>query len=216
MSVNVLPDDAQGQWHGGKICGQCAEVTALTSQGPRTVVVRITDKCPDAFCGIDLGGDAPAAVMLDGNGRYTGQWRFVSCDGHPEVSDGPPTLDVLPGSNAWWSRVHVRNAPAATDTIEWQDTDGTAHGSLPFATNPENAFEVPVDEVLRSGMASVLITVHYVDGSLATVTVTPAELATASAAYPLDDAGTDTTPADDRPSVPIPDAPRNLTLAPHF
>jgi len=190
INVNVLPDDAQGQWQGGKICGQCAEVTALTSQGPRTVVVRIMDKCPDAYCGLDLGGDAPAAVMLDGSGRYTGKWRFVSCDGHPEVSDGPPTLDVLQGSNAWWSRVHVRNAPTATDAIGWQDADGTAHGFLPFAADPENAFEVPVDDVLQSGMASVLITVHYVDGTTAAVPLTPAQLATGLASYPLDDSGT--------------------------
>jgi uncharacterized repeat protein (TIGR02543 family) len=187
INVNVLPGDAQGQWQGGKICGQCAEVTALTSQGPKTVVVRVMDKCPDGNCGIDLGGDAPAAIMLDGNGRYEGKWRFVSCDGHPEVSDGPPTLDVLQGSNPWWSRVHVRNAPMAVDTIEWQDTAGSANGSLPFATNPENAFEVPLDEVLQSGMSSVLITVHYVDGTTASLTLTPQELGTESASYTFDD-----------------------------
>jgi uncharacterized protein YjdB len=189
INVNVLPDDAQGQWRDGKICGQCAEVTALTSQGPQTVVVRIMDKCPDGHCGIDLGGNAPAAVMLDGNGRYDGKWRFVSCDGHPEVSDGSPALYVLPGSNPWWSRVHVRNGSTATDAIVWQDAAGTANGYLPFADNPENAFEVPVVEVLQSGMSSVLITVHYVDGTTATVTLSPAELATGSASYPLDDAG---------------------------
>ena len=186
INVNVLPDDAQGQWQGGKICGQCAEVTALTSQGLQTVVVRIVDKCADENCGIDLGGDAPATIMLDGSGLYTGKWRFVSCDGHSGVSDGDPSLDVLQGSNAWWSRVHVRNGSSATDTIAWQEVDGTASGTLPFATNPENAFEVPVDGVLQSGMSAVLITVHYADGTTATVTLTPDELATPSASYPLD------------------------------
>ena len=34
MSVNVVPGDAMGQWQGGSICGQCVEVTAITSQGP--------------------------------------------------------------------------------------------------------------------------------------------------------------------------------------
>ncbi|MGD9221867.1 MAG: glycoside hydrolase family 6 protein [Desulfobacteraceae bacterium] len=191
INVNILPGDAQGQWQAGKICGQCAEVTALTSQGPQTVVVRIMDKCPDEHCGIDLGGDAPAAVMLDGSGRYDGEWRFVSCDGYAEVSDGSPALYVLPGSNPWWSRVHVRNGSTATDAITWQDAAGTANGYLPFATNPENAFEVPVDEVLQSGMSAVLITVHYVDGTTATVTLSPAELATESTSYPLDDSDTD-------------------------
>ena len=186
MSVNVLPGDAQGQWQGGKICGQCAEVTALTSQGPKSVIVRITDKCPDAFCGIDLGGSAPGQIMLDGSGRYTGKWRFVSCDGHPEVSDGAPTLEVFNGSNAWWSRVHVRNGRMATASITWQDAAGGAGGEFPFAGDPENTFEVPVDTVLQSGMQSVLITVHYVDGTTATVTLSPGQLATAAASYPLD------------------------------
>jgi aryl-phospho-beta-D-glucosidase BglC (GH1 family) len=186
MSVNVLPGDAQGQWQGGKICGQCAEVTALTSQGPRSVIVRITDKCPDASCGIDLGGSAPGQIMLDGSGRYTGKWRFVSCDGHPEVSDGAPTLEVFNGSNAWWSRVHVRNGRMATASITWQDAVDGAGGEFPFANDPENTFEVPVDTVLQSGMQSVLITVHYVDGTTATVTLSPGQLATAAASYPLD------------------------------
>jgi uncharacterized repeat protein (TIGR02543 family) len=186
MSVNVLPGDAQGQWQGGKICGQCAEVTALTSQGPKSVIVRITDKCPDAFCGIDLGGSAPGQIMLDGSGRYTGKWRFVSCDGHPEVSDGEPTLEVFNGSNAWWSRVHVRNGRMATASITWQDAAGGAGGEFPFAGDPENTFEVPVDTVLQSGMQSVLITVHYGDGTTATVTLSPGQLSTAAASYPLD------------------------------
>ncbi|MGD9169545.1 MAG: cellulase family glycosylhydrolase [Candidatus Thiodiazotropha sp.] len=185
INVNVTPGDGAGQWQAGKICGQCAEVTVVTSQGHKTVVARIMDKCPDGHCGIDLGGNAPAAVMIDGSGRYEGKWRFVSCDGHPEVSDGSPSLYVFAGSNPWWSRVHVRNGSTATDSITWQDTAGTASGSLPFASNPENAFEVPVNEVLQSGMSSVLITVHYVDGTSATVTLTPAELAAGSASYPL-------------------------------
>lgn len=183
INVNVTPGDAAGQWQAGKICGQCAEVTLVTSQGHKTVVARIMDKCPDSHCGIDLGGDA-SAVMVDASGRYEGQWRFVSCDAHPEVSDGAPSLYVFAGSNPWWSRVHVRNGSTATDSITWQDSAGTASGSLPFASDPENAFEVPL-EVLQSGMSSVLITVHYVDGTSATVTLTPAELGTGSASYPL-------------------------------
>ncbi len=187
INVNVTPGDLAGQWQNGKICGQCAEVTVLTSQGPKTVVARIMDKCFDTNCGIDLGGAAPATVMLDGSGRYEGKWRFVSCDGHPEVSDGATTLYVFPGSNLWWSRVHVRNAPMAIETIEWQDAAGSAKGFMPYASDPENAFEVPTSEVLQSGMSSVLITVHYVDGSTMSVTLTPAELGTGSATYPLID-----------------------------
>jgi expansin (peptidoglycan-binding protein) len=186
MSVNVQPGDGKGQWQGGRICGQCAEVTALTSQGPKTVVVRIMDKCPDGFCGIDLGGSAPGAVMLDGSGRYDGAWRFVSCAGHPEVSDGAPSLSVLNGSNAWWSRVQVRNPPSAVDSIEWQDAANAAtHGTFPYATDPENTFEVPVSSVLQSTIASFKITVHFVDGSKATVQVSRAQLGAQGGSYPL-------------------------------
>jgi endoglucanase len=185
MSVNVASGDGKGQWQGGHICGQCAEVTALTSQGPKTVVVRIMDKCPDGNCGIDLGGSAPAAIMLDGSGRYDGKWHFVSCDGHSGVSDGSPTLNVLNGSNSWWSRVHVRNPLTAVDYIEWQDTAGSTKGTFPFAVDPENAFEVPVNEVLQSGITSFLITVHYVDGRTATVRLTPAQLGTQGGSYTL-------------------------------
>jgi len=187
MSVNVQPGDGRGLWQGGRICGQCAEATALTSQGPKTVVVRIMDKCPDAYCGIDLGGAAPGAVMLDGSGRYDGTWRLVSCAGHPEVSDGVPSLAVLQGSNAWWSRVQVRNPATAVDTIEWQDASNAAtRGTFPYATDPENSFEVPVSAVLQSSIASFLLTVHYVDGSKATVRVSRAQLATEKGSYPLE------------------------------
>lgn len=186
MSVNVVPGDGMGQWQGGSICGQCAEVTTVTSSGLRTVVVRILDKCPDGHCGIDLGGAAPAAVMADGFGRYDGSWRFVSCEGHPEVSDGPPSLDVLQGSNAWWSRVHVRNGKMAVAAIAWEDTESSAGGTFPFATNPENAYEVPQVEVLQSAMRNISITIQYVDGSVAGVTLTPQQLAVSGASYPLD------------------------------
>ncbi len=184
MSVNVQPGDGKGQWQRGRICGQCVEVTALTSQGPLSVVVRIMDKCPDGYCGIDLGGLAPGAVMLDGFGRYDGTWRFVSCAGHPGVSDGPPSLFVFAGSNAFWSRVQVRNPPSAVDSIEWQDATGAAQGSFPYADAPENSFEVPT-EVLQSAAAWLQITARYTDGSSATVQLAPGQLAVPNTSYLL-------------------------------
>ncbi|MGD9211808.1 MAG: expansin-like protein [Desulfobacteraceae bacterium] len=186
MSVNVEPGDGMGHWQAGKICGRCAEVTAVTSQGPKTVVVRIMDKCPDAYCGIDLGGSAPGEVMVDNSGRYDGQWRFVSCEGHPEVSDGDPSLDVMQGTNSWWSRVHVSNGKTAVESIDYESDDGSVSGTFPYATDPENAYEVPTDEVLQSSAASFLITVTYIDGSTATVTLTPNQLSTEQSSYPLD------------------------------
>lgn len=186
INANVTPGDGQGQWQRGQVCGQCAEVTLLTSQGLKTTTVRIMDKCPDNDCGIDLGGLAPGAVMADGFGRYAGQWRFISCNGHPEVSDGAPSLNVKDGSNAWWSRVRVHNPSTGVASIEYQDTTSASHGSFAFDTsNVENAYEVPVNSVLQSSAATFLVTVNYVDGTKATVQLSPAQLGAASASYPL-------------------------------
>jgi uncharacterized repeat protein (TIGR02543 family) len=185
INVNVQPGDGKGQWQSGRICGQCAEVTTLTSQGPKSVVVRIMDKCADSYCGINLAGSAPAAVMLDGAGRYDGEWRFLSCSGHPEVSDEAPSLAVIGGSNPDWARVRVHNPNSAVTSIEWQSTSGTASGSFPYATDPENAFEVPVDGVLQSKAASFLITVRYSDGSTSTAQLSPSQLAASNKTYPL-------------------------------
>jgi hypothetical protein len=92
IQVNRLPGDMQGQWRGGRVCGQCVEVRARTTEGWKSTVVRIVDKCPDDFCGIDLGGAPAGALMGDKPGRYAGEWSFIPCDGHPGVSDGaiPP------------------------------------------------------------------------------------------------------------------------------
>jgi hypothetical protein len=184
INVNVAASDGLGQWQRGKICGQCAEVTTLTSQGLKTVTVRIMDKCPDGNCGIDLGGLAPAAVMPDGFGRYAGQWRFVSCTGHPEVSDGVPTLNVKDGSNIYWSRVRVHNPATGVAGIAWQDSAGST-GSFAFDTsNVENAYEVP-SAVMQSSAASVTVTVNYLDGTKASVQLTPPQLGAAGASYTL-------------------------------
>lgn len=182
---NIQPGDGMGAWQSGRACGQCAEVVVITSQGLKRVVVRIVDECPDANCGIDLGGLAPGELMVDGFGRYEGQWRYVSCDGHPGVSDGPPSLAVLDGSNKWWSRVQVRNGSMAVETISWQTTDGSKRGTFNYAQDLENGYEVPVDDVLQSDASSFLITVGYVDGTTETLTLSPADLATVDS-YPLD------------------------------
>jgi len=183
VNVNVVPGDGRGQWQGGRICGQCVEVTAVTSQGPTSVVVRIMDKCPDGYCGMDLGGNAPAAIMQDGFGRYDGAWRFISCAGHPEVSDGPPALSVVAGANAYWSRVRIRNPAGAVDSITWQDVQGGS-GSFAWASDPENAFEVPTS-VLQSSAARVTVTVHFADGGTAAAALTPAQLAAENTSYSL-------------------------------
>jgi expansin (peptidoglycan-binding protein) len=155
----------------------------VTSQGFKTVVVRITDKCPDGYCGMDLGGSAPAAVMVDGIGRYQGAWRAVSCAGHPEVSDGVPSLHVKDGSNPGWSAIQIRNPVMAVAGIDYQDVNnGAIGGSMGLAPGIENYYLVPTDALAGT---TLKLTVHYVDGSTATVTVTAAQLGMPDTTYPL-------------------------------
>lgn len=144
IQVHRSPGDNQGQWRGGRACGQCAEVRARTPSGWKSTVVRIVDKCPDAKCGIDLGGAPAKDLMGDKPGRYSGEWRFVSCEGHTGVSDGPPVLVVKEGSNPYWALVQVRNPDARILAIRYRAA-GTAGAwaELAWASDAENFFKVP-------------------------------------------------------------------------
>ena len=144
IQVNLLPDDLQGQWQGGRICGECVEIKARTAQGWKRTVARIVDKCPDGNCGIDLGG-APATDLMGAQaGRYSGAWRFVSCLGETGVSDGPAALHVKGGSNAWWSLLQVRNPESAISTMRMRpDSPSGTWDTLTWATEAENFFKVP-------------------------------------------------------------------------
>lgn len=183
MSVHSEPGDYAGQWDGGAICGQCATITTQTSEGEKTTTVRIMDKCPDAYCGIDTGGDAPALLMPDGSGRYDGEWEFVSCDGIEGVFDGDPELHVFAGSNAWWSRIHVRNGLESVSAITWETDDDS--GEFSFAVDPENFFEVDMD-LMQADEPEIFLTIYYRSGATATVTVSSEELSTSDGSYPLD------------------------------
>lgn len=145
IQVNLLPGDLQGQWQGGRICGQCVEIKARTADGWKRTVARIVDKCPDGNCGIDLGG-APATDLMGAQaGRYSGSWRFVPCLGETGVYDGAPSLFVKGGSNAWWSLVQVRNPESAIAGIRLRPLGSSgAWDTLPWATEAENFFKVPV------------------------------------------------------------------------
>lgn len=145
IQVSRLPGDLLGQWREGRICGQCAQVRARTSEGWKTTVVRIMDKCPDANCGIDLAGLPARDLMGARPGRYSGEWKWVSCAGHEGVSDGPSSLFVKEGGNAYWSLVQVRNAEAGVLGIRMRLAsmgDGPWI-DLPWAAEAENFFKVP-------------------------------------------------------------------------
>jgi len=184
ININIAPGDAKGQWKGGTICGQCFEVTVVTKQGYKSVVVRVTDKCPDGSCGMDLGGSAPAAVMVDGIGRYQGAWRAVTCAGHPEVSDGPPSIHVKDGSSSGWAAIQVRNPTMAVAGIDYKDEmNGSIAGSMGLAPGIENYYLVPTDAL--ASFSTIDITVRYVDGSMATAAIASSQLGTANSDLPL-------------------------------
>lgn len=184
-NVNMQPGDNRGQWQGGRACGQCVEIAALTDTGVRTVVVRIMDRCADEWCGMDLGGNATSVIMGQNPGRYQGAWRLVSCAGHPEVSDGPPTLFVNSGSNAYWSLLQVRNPVWPVQSMSWQNvSDPTQQGALEYAnTLSENYWVVPLSVLQANGTFDV--TIRFTDGSTTTLRLTSAQLAAPSAQYAL-------------------------------
>jgi hypothetical protein len=167
-------DGAEGQWQGGRICGQCAAVSVKTPEDWKDTVVRIVDKCSDANCGIAVSGSAARELMGERPGRYDGKWRFVSCTGHPKASNGAPSLRVKEGSSTWWALVHVRNPAQAVSAIDWQSSDGASTGSFAYATEAENFYRVP-EAIHSHGM--VRLTVHYRDDSRVEVVLAPSQLA---------------------------------------
>lgn len=196
IQVHQIPGDMRGQWQDGKNCGQCLAVSARTPSGWETTVVRIMDKCPDAHCGVDLGGLPAKALMGEKPGRYSGKWTWVSCAGHPATFDGPPTLFVKEGSNAFWSLVQVRNADASTSKIRLRlvaanaasearyvlEAD-SAWSDLPWATEAENFFKVPA--ALLQDDREYEMQIVLPSGPRYTATVRGSDLAEEKAIIPL-------------------------------
>lgn len=181
IQVNQEPGDGKGQWQGGTLCGQCARVTVETSAGVRSTVVRIVDKCPDAHCGIDLGG-APARTLMGSDpGRFAGHWEFISCTGQTGVSDGPPSLFVKDGSNPWWALIQARNIPGAVKSLVFK-ADGK---EIPadWASEAENFFTVPA--AIRSTESPVVVQLTFSDGSVLSATVSGKALTTPGTAAEL-------------------------------
>lgn len=184
IQVNQVPGDLRGQWDGGRACGRCFEVRARTPVGWKSTHVRIVDKCPDGYCGIDLGGAPATDLMGIQAGRYSGQWRPVPCQGLPGVSDGPVVLQVKEGSNRWWSLVQVRNPLGAVREIRLrQDLPGTSWTSLPWATEAENFFKVP-QSILQDSVPYRLQVV-FESGSTLEASTTPMALSSEGNRIPL-------------------------------
>jgi expansin (peptidoglycan-binding protein) len=184
IQVDRLPGDGAGQWNGGKVCGQGVRVRARTDSGWKEVFVRVTDKCPDAHCGIDLGGAPAFALMGTRAGRYSGEWTFVSCQGHPELFDGAPRLWTKEGTNAWWSLIQVRDPRTAVAAILWRPADSAGNWrSLAWATEAENFFKASAE--LLSATDSVDLRVRYVDSTEQSVRIDATDLKHERMEFPL-------------------------------
>ena len=143
IHVNVSPGDNKGPWQGGLACGGCVRVKAKTPDGWKKVTVRITDRCPDADCGVDLGGAPASDIMGIQVGRYYGEWEFVSCEGVDGVWGDSTSLFVKDGANAFWSVVQVRNPRDMVKTITIKGIDTRDFHELKMFDGAENFWSVP-------------------------------------------------------------------------
>jgi expansin (peptidoglycan-binding protein) len=158
IHVNVSPGDDKGPWDGGMACGGCVHVKAKTPDGWKEVTVRITDRCPDANCGVDLGGAPASDIMGIQVGRYYGEWEFVSCEGVEGVWGDSTSIWVKEGASEFWSIIQVRNPKDAVRKIVFNEVDGDKSYTLDFVVGTENFWTVP-QEVLQSDKSySVVVT----------------------------------------------------------
>ena len=158
IHVNVSPGDDKGPWDGGMACGGCVHVKAKTPDGWKEVTVRITDRCPDANCGVDLGGAPASDIMGIQVGRYYGEWEFVSCERVEGVWGDSTSIWVKEGASTYWSIIQVRNPKDAVRKIVFNEVDGDKTYPLEFVVGTENFWTVP-KEVLQSEKSySVVVT----------------------------------------------------------
>lgn len=158
IHVNVSPGDDKGPWDGGAACGGCVHVKAKTPDGWKEVTVRITDRCPDANCGVDLGGAPASDIMGIQVGRYYGEWEFVSCEGVEGVWGDSTSIWVKEGASEFWSIIQVRNPKDMVKKIAIQGMDSDEDYTLEMVVGTENFWTVP-QEILQSNKKySVVVT----------------------------------------------------------
>lgn len=149
IHVNVSPGDNKGPWQDGAACGGCVHVKAKTPDGWKEVTVRITDRCPDANCGVDLGGAPASDIMGITVGRYYGEWEFVSCEGVEGVWGDSTSLWVKEGASKFWSIVQVRNPKDMVKSITITGVDADDSYELKMVVGTENFWTVP-PEILQT------------------------------------------------------------------
>ena len=143
IHVNVSPGDDKGPWDGGAACGGCVHVKARTPEGWKEVTVRVTDRCPDANCGVDLGGAPAADIMGNRVGRYYGEWEFVSCEGVDGVWGDSTSIWIKEGASEFWSIIQVRNPKDMVKGIAIYGIDTRDFYELEMVVGTENFWTVP-------------------------------------------------------------------------
>lgn len=143
IHVNVSLGDDKGPWDGGAACGGCVHVKARTPEGWKEVTVRITDRCPDANCGVDLGGAPAADIMGNRVGRYYGEWEFVSCEGVDGVWGDSTSIWIKEGASEFWSIIQVRNPKDMVKGIAIYGIDTRDFYELEMVVGTENFWTVP-------------------------------------------------------------------------
>lgn len=196
IHVNVSSGDDKGPWNGGLACGGCVRVKARTPDGWKRVTVRITDRCPDESCGVDLGGAPAYDIMGDGVGRYYGEWEFVSCEGVEGVWGDSTSIWVKEGASTFWSIIQVRNPKDAVTRISVACPDagdataddlcneiGMSAIDLKFAIEAENFWTVP--QAVLQTKNEIQLMVNYRTGTPDTLKLKGSDLAVGEANYYL-------------------------------
>ena len=158
IHVNVSPGDDKGPWDGGAACGGCVHVKAKTPDGWKEVTVRITDRCPDANCGVDLGGAPASDIMGIQVGRYYGEWEFVSCEGVEGVWGDSTSIWVKEGASEFWSIIQVRNPKDMVKKIEIRGLESDETYTLEMVVGTENFWTVPVAVLKTDNRYRVVVT----------------------------------------------------------
>ena len=158
IHVNVSPGDDKGPWDGGMACGGCVHVKAKTPDGWKEVTVRITDRCPDANCGVDLGGAPASDIMGIQVGRYYGEWEFVSCEGVEGVWGDSTSIWVKEGASEFWSIIHVRNPKDMVKSITIYGVDTRDFYELEMVVGTENFWKVPLAVLKTDNRYRVVVT----------------------------------------------------------
>lgn len=158
IHVNVSPGDEKGPWNDGAACGGCVRVKAKTPDGWKHVTVRITDRCPDADCGVDLGGAPAADIMGNQVGRYYGEWEFVSCEGVDGVWGDSTSIWVKEGASEFWSIIQVRNPKDMVKSIAIYGVDTRDFYELEMVVGTENFWTVPQAVLKTDNRYRVVVT----------------------------------------------------------